>query len=405
MGIIDQASSKWQKDGALPLIRDGASVVLSPKNILLSLGTRGRFNPICRSELRNICDKIYNYGSDDKIHLESPSHYPDIFHDLDGKYNFHQPYVAEVNDCIIYGPEALGLAKQGRPIMDTAQGRRDSTEGRLWRTPRNTIRKLIFPSSLRSSKDSIEFACLLTSGHFPHWIVNELPRIQGLERYQAVSNVEPNLVLPTPVQDYKKQSLELLGVSEDRIIEWDGVIQGVDRLIVPTIQTPELKNSTIKQKIEYDLHYKLPSPSGCEWVRNQLLETVRRDELEESRRLFVSRQDVESRNIVNRAAVIETLEQMGFETVVPGNHSFEKQLKLFSNADVVVGAHGGALANLMFVPRSARIVEIFGDKIKPTFYLLAKSRGLNYEPMFCESVGEDIRVDVTELVSKIDSST
>jgi hypothetical protein len=59
--------------------------------------------------------------------------------------------------------------------------------------------------------------------------------------------------------------------------------------------------------------------------------------------------------------------------------SFEKQLDVVANTDILIGVHGNGLSHIVFLPPSATVFEIF----PPTgftwdYALLAKIRGLNY---------------------------
>ena len=56
--------------------------------------------------------------------------------------------------------------------------------------------------------------------------------------------------------------------------------------------------------------------------------------------------------------MIAALGPYGFEPIVPGRMSFREQIRVFSEASVVVGPHGAALTNLVFAPHGCRIVEI-----------------------------------------------
>lgn len=72
-----------------------------------------------------------------------------------------------------------------------------------------------------------------------------------------------------------------------------------------------------------------------------------------SRRIFIKRgQNI--RAIKNEDKIIGALKTIGFEIIEPEKLSFQDQVKTFSNADVIVGASGAALANLIFSPAEAK---------------------------------------------------
>ena len=62
------------------------------------------------------------------------------------------------------------------------------------------------------------------------------------------------------------------------------------------------------------------------------------------------------------------LEQFGFVDVLPETLSFADQVRLFAAADVILAETGAALTNLIFAPRSARIVVLGADRWDLTLF-------------------------------------
>ena len=72
------------------------------------------------------------------------------------------------------------------------------------------------------------------------------------------------------------------------------------------------------------------------------------------------------------------LEAEGFESVNPGTMSIKEQMQLFAESEFVIGVHGAALTNFLFVPPGCRVVEL-ANGIKQAFYGdLSEGRGLDY---------------------------
>jgi len=88
------------------------------------------------------------------------------------------------------------------------------------------------------------------------------------------------------------------------------------------------------------------------------------------------------RLIVNEDELVARLRALpGVDVTVVQLESFSyaEQLALLARTDVLVGAHGSGLANLMFLPRKAGLVEIFPYVFsRPTYGVLAKRFGLGY---------------------------
>ena len=114
-----------------------------------------------------------------------------------------------------------------------------------------------------------------------------------------------------------------------------------------------LKRATFSTSMDHFLHH----PNG-------LLADVAARVLERApagrgaRRVYLSRRGQSMRVMVGEAAFEKALAARGFTIVRPETLSAGEQVALMREAEVVVGASGAALANAVFLPRGARVVEI-----------------------------------------------
>lgn len=100
---------------------------------------------------------------------------------------------------------------------------------------------------------------------------------------------------------------------------------------------------------------------------------------EPKRRIYVSRGDTPRRRITNEGEILPILESHGFEIVAPGTLSFQEQVALFSEAELIAGPHGAGLTNILFAPINSKVLEIFpATRLKNTYFLLSHSLGLTY---------------------------
>lgn len=74
-----------------------------------------------------------------------------------------------------------------------------------------------------------------------------------------------------------------------------------------------------------------------------------------ARKIFILRKSF-FRHIANQESVELLLRSHGFEPVSPGDLTVHEQVKLFSEADVVVAQAGAALANIMFMPEESTVI-------------------------------------------------
>ncbi len=105
------------------------------------------------------------------------------------------------------------------------------------------------------------------------------------------------------------------------------------------------------------------------------------------RRLFIRRGQVARRRLLDEDAVADRFAAAGFEVVDPGAMDFAGQRRLFAEAALVVGTHGAALANAVFMAPSATLVEIVGADAPTPFPALARAAGLRYGALRADVAG------------------
>ncbi|WP_312796218.1 glycosyltransferase family 61 protein [Tianweitania sp.] len=130
------------------------------------------------------------------------------------------------------------------------------------------------------------------------------------------------------------------------------------------------------------------------------------------RKLYVRRRSG-NRRILNEDEIIHSMIKSGFEVIQPEDFTFRDQVALFHNADLVVGATGAALTNLLWCRPSTRAVVLYSDSQHHQlnlWNLITKPAGFEVEIMFgprsgrvegMYSVHDDFRIDVPALVDRI----
>lgn len=129
-------------------------------------------------------------------------------------------------------------------------------------------------------------------------------------------------------------------------------------------------------------------------------------EVNGKRRIYVSRGDTPKRRITNEKEILPLLTRHGFEVIAPGKLSFRDQVALFSSAEIIAGAHGAGLTNLLYAPRSAKVLEIFpASKLNSIYLLLAHSLGQTYRAVVGGPGGrrEWFKVDASEMAGALEA--
>lgn len=100
------------------------------------------------------------------------------------------------------------------------------------------------------------------------------------------------------------------------------------------------------------------------------------------RKIYVSRLDAgSSRRILNEDQVCVLMASHGFDIVIPGKLTVAEQICTFRDADIIVGAHGAGLANLLFstAENGPRIVELFqSNYVNACYTKMCQAKGLDY---------------------------
>jgi hypothetical protein len=183
--------------------------------------------------------------------------------------------------------------------------------------------------------------------NYCHWLTDYLPRF---EFYRT--DCGP-LLMNEPIRPFQIQALTHLGVD----------ISGVMPLEYPrAYRIPELFNPcTASTLCTTELTFK---PAIVDWLRDRFkgLRTPGGGQ----RKLFISRSgalETRERRLLNEDEICGLAREQGFEIVRCEELSFEAQVKTFSEASIIAGAHGAGLVNLIFAPPTAKIVEMMGPQL------------------------------------------
>ena len=218
----------------------------------------------------------------------------------------------------------------------------------------------VFPTITRFEH---EVAILTASNQYFywHWLFDILPRLLMLE--DVGKNAEKIYIQKK--YPFQQETLKLLGLlSDERIINCDKIpIISASRLVVPCHQIAggrEFPNWV------------------CQVLRERILSHITDNQKVMRRRIYVSRRSARFRRVLNEEEIIELLKQYGFITVMLENLAFIKQVNLFRNAEVVVGASGSGLANLVFCPAKTKVIELFPSSTTDANFRLSRTMDLDY---------------------------
>ena len=249
-----------------------------------------------------------------------------------------------------------------------ANGNVFSIEGRLVvgasLAARKDVNAYYTPTRLYPPTFTCVSAAALTSSqqdNYYHWLMDILPRVHMLRELGIVTNY----IYIRHSTAFQRETLELLGVSRDRLIDPARYeIVRADHLVVPF---HEVKAGMLHP----------------EWVSNFLRDTVlphvQTNQLAETpRRIYISRKGLKWRNVLNEDEILEVLASHGFQVVTLNDLPVLRQAALFAGADVVIAPHGAALANLVFAKPGTKVIEFLPRKLQDVYYRLCRQSELPY---------------------------
>jgi capsular polysaccharide biosynthesis protein len=208
----------------------------------------------------------------------------------------------------------------------------------------------------------IDEPCVLVGGspsHY-HWLVENLPRVYAASLLPELRGLK--LVVDAALAPVQEESLRLLGIGADRLVRIDPVRPQPFR----TLWVPSLLAES------FSLH-----PAALHWLRAAFVADV--PAVGPGRRLFVSRRDAAQRRLVNEDEIVAVLAPLGYRTVVGSALGFAQQVEAFARAETVVGVAGAGLANILFAPRTATVLELHNLPAGAEFFKrIAQQLGLRY---------------------------
>lgn len=128
------------------------------------------------------------------------------------------------------------------------------------------------------------------------------------------------------------------------------------------------------------------------------------------RRMYLSRAGWK-RQVTNEAEVRRLASSYGLEVIESIPESVEEQIRMFSEASLVVSPHGSALTNLVWCTPGTRVIELFTKSFTPDLYAcISAALGLRHsylvddaaESHHWTNMHKDMVVDIRSLASAIE---
>lgn len=270
------------------------------------------------------------------------------------------PYFASVEDVWLLTRDWLLLSSSGALLIES-----------LHHTLGANPTKSVYIAALADGEaelalpglcESLPGPCVLLGGstsHY-HWLLDYMSRLFTIEQFPHARDLP--LLVPAAISPVQVESLALLGVAESRLIRLSpDRLYRLGQVWVPSILSDRLQ-----------LH-----PAVFKWLRQRFGAPASVAAPRE--RLFISRSDALTRRLVNEDEVMAEAARFGFTRIEASRMGFAEQVARFGAAEAVVGVTGSGLANAVFAPANAALVELHNlDRGAHFIELLAAQLGQRY---------------------------
>lgn len=313
----------------------------------------------------------------------------------------------------------LGQEQQGESLALTASEERTA---RQWWLPKASL--------LHKRVAAISTSCCC---NYEEWLLSVLPRIEALKG----SNIPFDLLyLPPITKAYQKETLAILGISSDQILEASSKSHyACDQILVPTLiassgagrcrpkasqasqkpsqkAPPEAPPSTQEHPNPSIAPPAPPAPSKPTQTAAQkstqrislcgldpnpytlsaskvafLRETYKAKPNKNPipKKLFICSKKEQELALVNEESLTEKLLEIGYVKIYEEDLSFQEQVRLFSKAQEIISLRRPFLANLVFCDPSVQVMELVPHEDQGKDHCdIAAYLGIEYKTVYCE---------------------
>lgn len=251
------------------------------------------------------------------------------------------------------------------------------------------------PSFIKNIEGNV--LSLLSGGaannNYGHWLTDVLPRFYLFNKFYSTKKIDFFLV-PNFEFSYQKDTLKILGIEKKKIISSKDYRH---------IQA----NNLFATSHPCNHHPERIPEWSIKFLRNTFLtkKNIRNNKYF-PKKIYLDRDDVNlssnnnitkyknCRLLLNEEEIKKYLQNIGFVIIKPQKLRFIDQVKLFSNAQIIVSLYGAGLSNIIFCRQNTRIIEIKSIKAGNEFLKISKICRLrhvqiNLKPLFKSDVKQN----------------
>lgn len=211
-------------------------------------------------------------------------------------------------------------------------------------------------------------AVITSSGHqrYYHWLFDVIPRFILLQ----YSRVYYDAIVLNNELPFQHDTISMLGINPSLLIS----PKPNTHLVADSLVIPSLPGSGME-----------PSASTIHLLRRIFLESTESEK--NRRRIYISRNDAETRRLMNEQRLLAYLTPLGFEVYYLSTLSMSEQVMLFAAASLIVAPHGAGLANLSFSMPECCVIELMPETyVVDCFKVICDTLNIRYRRVMCQPV-------------------
>ena len=222
-----------------------------------------------------------------------------------------------------------------------------------------------------------------SENNYSHWFLDILPRLKIIEKNNLIKKID-YFLLPELKYSFQYETLQILNIPLEKILSnKKNRHLEADTLIVT--DHPWYKKGYVRDEM-----INVPKRIIF-WLRKKFL--INKIYKNIYKKIYVDRSDSEFNHckIINHEEVWGFLKNKGFKKLKLTEINFNEQVSLFNNANIIIGAHGAGLTNIIFSNPETKIIEIQPKKQLNEFFThISKVNKLNYNRI----VSKDLRLNI-----------
>jgi len=218
-----------------------------------------------------------------------------------------------------------------------------------------------------------------------HWMFDIIPKLRILNEVYKLEEV--NFFYFSKLKPWQKDILDIMGLNNIKILN-SNIYRHVQAKEIIAVDHPWYEKGYILEEVNNIPRWIV------DWLREIFL--PKSEYFDSNEKIFIDRSESKFKHcqIVNNLEVSSFLESKGFTKYKVGQLPFKKQISLFKNAKIIVGAHGAAFANLVFCRPNTKVIEI-----KPKDHLnyisrkISEINSLNYKLIETEIIPDNKKIN------------